>query len=97
MPTTARSSTRVNAAAGWQGVKGLRLEEVKNETRRFWMLNFFPRSRDALTRGCWIGKRREFCFEENVAGLAGAGIRKITISVCTLKIYNVNTSLQSKY
>ena len=31
---------RVNAATGRRGVKGLRDEGVKEETRRFWILNF---------------------------------------------------------
>jgi len=61
------------------------------------MLDFSPRSRDALTRGCWVGKRHECCFEENVAGLAGVGIEEITTTVRTAKIYNVNTSLKCEY
>ena len=70
------------------------------------MFNFSPRLRDAsprlrdtdvLTRGCWIGKRREFCFEENVAGLGATEMKEITIKVYIPLIYNVNTSLQSKY
>jgi len=68
MPTTARSSTRVNAAAGRQGGKGLRDERVK-----------LPRSRDALARGFWIldfelcrGEKvrmRKSSFALNVEGL----------------------------
>jgi len=61
------------------------------------MFNFSPRSRDALTRGCWIVKKCECSFEEKVAGLAGVGIKRITIKVYIPLIYIVNTGLQSKY
>jgi Trm5-related predicted tRNA methylase len=42
-------------------------------------------------------RRCECSFEGNVLGLAGAGINKITDIIHRLKIYFVNTSLQSKY
>ena len=40
MVITARSSMRVKAATGRRGVKGLRGEGIKEETRRFWILDF---------------------------------------------------------
>ena len=97
MPTTARSSTRVKAAMVRGGMKELREEGVKEERRRFWVLDFSPRSQDALTHGCWVRRRCECCFKENVSGLAGVGMGKITTNVCTPLIYNVNTSLECKY
>ncbi len=99
MATTARSSTRVKADCSRQGRKGrkggrgLRDEGVKGATEGFWMFNFSPRSRDALTRGCWIVKKCECSFEENVADLAGKGVKKVTIKVYIPLIYIVNSSL----
>ena len=86
MPITARSSTRVNADAGREGIKGLRDEGIKLPrsrdalTRGFLILNFAPRLRDTLTRGCWMGK----------------GLNEVTIKISTPAIYIVNTGLQSK-
>ena len=76
MPTTARSSTRVKAAAGRLGVKGLRDEGVKGATEGFWILNFDlcrgEKVRMCKSRGC--GTRPDAgcdgCFEENVVGVA---------------------------
>jgi hypothetical protein len=79
MPTTARSSTRVKAAMVRR--EGLRDEGVKGATQRFWILDFSPRLRDTLARGCWIGK----------------GLNEITIKVYIPLIYIVNTSLKCKY
>ena len=70
---------------------------VETLTRGFLILNFAPRLRDTLTRGCWIGKRRKSFFDGKVAGLAGEGVREVTIKISTPVIYIVNTSLQSKY
>jgi hypothetical protein len=70
---------------------------VKTLTRGFLILNFAPRLRDTLTRGCWIGKRRKSFFDGKVAGLAREGVREVTIKISTPVIYIVNTSLQSKY
>ena len=62
----------MNAAGRRRGVKGLRDEGVKGATRRFWMLNFSPRSRprqeygvETLTRGFWI-LNFELCRGEKV-------------------------------
>ena len=95
MPTTARSSTRVKAAM--VRIEGLRDEGVKGATQRFWILDFSPRLRDTLARGCWIVQTCECCFEETVAGLATVRIKEITIKVYIPLIYIVNTSLKCKY
>jgi hypothetical protein len=92
----------VKAAAGRRGKKGLREEGVKGETRRFWMLNFSPCSRDALTRGFLIlnfGLAEEIGSRETLAKMrsTGVGIKEVTIKVYIPLIYIVNTSLQSKY
>jgi len=79
MPTTARSSTRVNAAL-------LRTVSVNlGELRRVLMCEGFN------VRGC------ECCFEETVVGIAAMRIKEITVKIHIPLIYNVNTSLQSKY
>ena len=88
---------RAFARKGRKGRRGLRDEGVKGATEGFWMFNFSPRSRDALTRGCWIVKKCECSFEENVADLAGKGVKKVTIKVYIPWIYIVNISMQSKY
>jgi hypothetical protein len=86
MPTTARSSTRVKAAL-------LRSDSVNlAELRRVLMCEGLKvRNLD------WVGAGWECCFEETVVGWAALRMKEVTISVCTLMIYNVNTSLQSKY
>ena len=58
MPTTARSSTRVKAAAVWRGVKGLRDEGVRVPRSR----DASPRLRDTdvLTRGMWNLRKGNF-------------------------------------
>ncbi len=80
-----------------RGGKGLRDEGVKGATEGFWMFNFSPRSRDALTRGCRIVKKCECSFEEKAADLAGKEVKKVTIKVYIPLIYIVNSSLKSKY
>ena len=69
----------MNAAGRRRGVKGLRDEGIRVPRSR----DASPRLRDTdvLTRGCWIGKRREFCFEENVGSLGDTGMEEITIKV----------------
>jgi hypothetical protein len=77
MPITARSSTRVNADAGREGIKGLRDEGVKGATEGFWILDFElcrgEEVRMCKSRGC--GTRPdagcEGCFEEKVVGVVG--------------------------
>ena len=63
MPTTARSSTRVNADAVRRGVKGLREEGIKEDRRRFWILDF------ELCRGEKV-RMCKSSFALNVEGLA---------------------------
>jgi hypothetical protein len=86
MPMTARSSTRVKAAL-------LRSVSVNlAELRRVLMCEGLnARNPDRVGAGC------ECSFEENVGGLVGEGVKEITIKINTPMIYNVNTSLQSKY
>jgi hypothetical protein len=85
MPTTARSSTRVKAAL-------LRSVSVNlAELRRVLMCEGMNvRNPDRVGSGC------ECSFEENVGGLVGEGIKRVTIKISTPVIYIVNTSLQSK-
>ncbi len=76
IPMTARSSTRVNADAGREGIKGLRDEGVKGATEGFWILDFElcrgEEVRMCKSRGC--GTRPdagcEGSFAVNVAALA---------------------------
>jgi hypothetical protein len=97
IPMTARSSTRVNAAAGQGGIKGFREEGVKGATQQFWILNFSPRLRDTLARGCSIGKRRKSFFDGNEADLVAMGAKEVTFKVYMPMIYIVNNGLQSKH
>jgi hypothetical protein len=64
MPTTARSSTRVNADAGREGIKGLRDEGVKRATEGFWILDF------ELCRGEKV-RMCKSSFALNVEGVVG--------------------------
>ena len=66
---------------------------VETLTRGFWILNF-ELCRGEKVRMC----KGSFALNvEGVAGLAGKGVREITIKVYIPLIYIVNTSLQSKY
>ena len=75
----------MKAAMVRRGRKGLRDEGVKGAMQRFLILN------------CGLAEEIGSCETSTKIWPTAGGIKEVTIKVYKPRIYNVNTSLQSKY